>query len=214
MSERNFIAEIGDGKHISWGGDDFLELRAYLAASETRELDLLKQLAEVLKNRNKDYAMIGGACGILMRNGFTNASVDIAKQGKKVLATFVNASVRAETAEARVCELEKHLSEVIEQSAKQHKTKTYTAWDCKEAIICPDCGKQLIGRGLAGAHTCMKKPVEGKELMKPCPFCGGKAVTWPMLLYNVHCLQCGAKVVALELQDAINQWNRRAAKGE
>jgi hypothetical protein len=30
-------------------------------------------------------------------------------------------------------------------------------WKKKNVIICTDCGKTLLGKGLAGAHTCLGK---------------------------------------------------------
>lgn len=98
---------------------------------------LMKQLADLLENRNNDYAMVGAACGILMRNGFTNASVEIAEHAKKILARFSNAQVRAETAEAsanRVC--------------KWTKTTFAFATQCGTSRIylenfCPYCGGRI-----------------------------------------------------------------------
>lgn len=52
--------------------------------------------------------------------------------------------------------------------------------------------------------------------LKPCPFCGGKAVLekmgWP---HHVYCSKCGAKITSVRHdedgeQEAIAKWNRRA----
>lgn len=58
--------------------------------------EAFKQLAELLENRNNDYAMVGAACAILMQNGFTNASVEIAEKAKEIFARFTDAESRAE----------------------------------------------------------------------------------------------------------------------
>lgn len=58
--------------------------------------------------------------------------------------------------------------------------------------------------------------VEEKRLLKPCPFCGGKAHVMMMgYPHWVYCGDCGAKVHgkvvgADGVQESIKAWNRRA----
>ena len=51
--------------------------------------------------------------------------------------------------------------------------------------------------------------------IKPCPFCGGKAILedmgWP---HHVYCIECGIRATGRGVaeegeQDAIKRWNRR-----
>jgi Lar family restriction alleviation protein len=48
--------------------------------------------------------------------------------------------------------------------------------------------------------------------LKPCPFCGGEAVTcrdYPAGLESVYCRQCHASMFALTEPAAIALWNSR-----
>lgn len=59
--------------------------------------------------------------------------------------------------------------------------------------------------------------------LKPCPFCGGKAIGTPSCkpewVYEIKCTDCGAKVKKLAIcpscarRKAIEAWNRRANDG-
>jgi len=51
--------------------------------------------------------------------------------------------------------------------------------------------------------------------LKPCPFCGGRAVLekigWPHL---VSCIKCGARMISIKWekdgeQEAVKKWNQR-----
>lgn len=51
------------------------------------------------------------------------------------------------------------------------------------------------------------------EELKPCPFCGGKAIINEYLnsLFWTRCVDCGAEIQALStVDDAKSEWNRRA----
>ena len=54
------------------------------------------------------------------------------------------------------------------------------------------------------------------KVIKPCPFCGGKALLqncgWP---HHVYCTECGAQTTSILFDkegkaEAIKKWNRRA----
>lgn len=49
-----------------------------------------------------------------------------------------------------------------------------------------------------------------KEL-KPCPFCGGKAILEEskFAFNHISCESCGARIASLYLPDAIEAWNKR-----
>lgn len=58
-----------------------------------------------------------------------------------------------------------------------------------------------------------------KELeLKPCPFCGGKAIksafSWGNIddEYTIQCTVCGIRTTVSKLEEAIKLWNRRVAK--
>ena len=51
--------------------------------------------------------------------------------------------------------------------------------------------------------------------LKPCPFCGGEAVTSNWGLYRAWCVKCKAQTEdCLRECDAIEAWNRRAEDGK
>lgn len=64
-------------------------------------------------------------------------------------------------------------------------------------------------------------PTVPKQLLKPCPFCGGKAVTFyrdqpthDSKVYGVTCMSCSARVFGYSLKEAAAKaWNRRADNG-
>ena len=59
-----------------------------------------------------------------------------------------------------------------------------------------------------------------QDEMKPCPFCGGRAVLSPMPGTNknwwrVQCSSCGGTTWPLvEPKDAMSLWNRRPSGGQ
>ena len=53
-----------------------------------------------------------------------------------------------------------------------------------------------------------------EKALKPCPFCGGKAVLSSWGMHRTWCVECKAKTEDFLLQrDAIEAWNRRAEDG-
>lgn len=52
------------------------------------------------------------------------------------------------------------------------------------------------------------------EELKPCPFCGGKAMSHPYSKddFTIYCKDCKAEIGWREKEEAIKAWNTR--KGE
>ena len=56
--------------------------------------------------------------------------------------------------------------------------------------------------------------------LKPCPFCGGKAVLWSdfdlcVTTWYVACSQCGVQTKRTDSEDLCSErWNRRVEHGE
>ena len=49
------------------------------------------------------------------------------------------------------------------------------------------------------------------DKLKPCPFCGGKAMINGITLVYIKCTKCGVETVGYREEDeAITAWNRRA----
>lgn len=52
------------------------------------------------------------------------------------------------------------------------------------------------------------------DKLKPCPFCGGKALLWGFIGYVVKCTLCGVETIIYETEEeATEAWNRRADNG-
>lgn len=52
------------------------------------------------------------------------------------------------------------------------------------------------------------------DKLKPCPFCGGKALLWD-ICNVVKCTLCGVETITYETEEeAIEVWNRRTDNGE
>lgn len=50
--------------------------------------------------------------------------------------------------------------------------------------------------------------------LKPCPFCGGKALALGHHVFWIRCLKCGAETTSCcSLEQAKEAWNRRADNG-
>jgi Lar family restriction alleviation protein len=79
----------------------------------------------------------------------------------------------------------------------------------------------VASRGLGAAPACLFNPesplirADRREQLKPCPFCGGAAMTVidheTESEFGVKCFNCGGAIYAEKetLQDAVDAWNRR-----
>lgn len=45
--------------------------------------------------------------------------------------------------------------------------------------------------------------------IKPCPFCGGKASFFELVVVYAFCTACKASVAGDTLEEAANKWNQR-----
>jgi len=51
--------------------------------------------------------------------------------------------------------------------------------------------------------------------LKPCPFCGGKAVMYGQVFYYIVCKSCGVETHGSHSeQSAAEAWNRRSSDAE
>ncbi len=76
--------------------------------------------------------------------------------------------------------------------------------------------KELIRRALMGEKQAQEKCTE-REIILPCPCCGGKARLENMgFPHHVYCEKCGLKSTSVKYEkegekDAIKKWNTRPA---
>lgn len=76
--------------------------------------------------------------------------------------------------------------------------------------------KKLIRRALLGDKQAQRECTE-KEIILPCPICGGKARLEDMgFPHHVYCERCGLKSTSVKYgeegeKDAVKKWNTRTA---